>query len=185
MPALARDAGKLTVFQRTANWIGETPGYRDKVTLESRLLLDMMPYYWNWYCYSSFDTSIQLQHAQIYDHEWRKSNLGVSEANERLRVGLLDFMRRELAGREDLIAKCTPHHPPLARRLVVDNGFYRSLLQPNVELVTKGIQHITSDGIFTRDGIERKFNLVVLGAGFQASKYLFPVHYIGRDGHDA
>ena len=182
MPALAREAGKLTVFQRTANWLAETPRYRDRVPPESRLLFEKMPYYWNWYCYSSFDTSIQLQHAQTYDHEWRKSNPGVSEANERLRVGLLDFMRRELAGREDLIEKCTPNHPPLARRLVVDNGFYRSLLQQNVELVTERIQHITTDGIFTRDGIERRFDLVVLGAGFQTSKYLFPVHYVGRDG---
>ncbi len=182
MPALARNAAQLTVYQRSANWIAGAPGYRDKVLPETRLLFESIPYYWNWYCYSSFDTSVQLQNAQTYDHEWRKNNAGISEANEKVRAGLIDYMHAKLEGRADLIAKCTPDHAPLARRLVVDNGFYESLLRPNVELVTEGIDRFTPTGIVSRDGVKREFDLIVLAAGFQVSKYLSPVEYVGRNG---
>ena len=181
MPALARGAAQLTVYQRSANWIANAPGYREKVPPETRLLFDRVPYYWNWFCYSSFDTSVQLQNAQTYDHEWRKTHTGVSETNEKVRANLMEYMRDKLQGREDLIEKCTPNHPPLARRLVVDNGFYESLLRPNVELVTDGIGRITPKGIVSRDGVEREFDLIVLGAGFHVTRYLFPVNYVGRN----
>jgi 4-hydroxyacetophenone monooxygenase len=182
MPALARGASHLTVYQRSANWIANAPGYRDKVPPETRLLFDQVPFYWNWYCYSSFDTSVQLQNAQTYDHEWRKTNPGISEINEKVRANLIEYMRDKLQGREDLIEKCMPDHPPLARRLVVDNGFYESLLRPNVELVTDGIERITPKGILGRDGVEREYDLIVLGAGFHVTRYLFPVNYVGRGG---
>ena len=182
MPALARAASQLTVYQRTANWLASTPGYRDKVPPEIRVLFDDLPYYWNWYCYASFDTSVQLQNAQTYDHEWRKNNEGVSQANELLRKALLGYIGGKLEGRPDLIEKVTPNHPPLARRLVVDNGFYDALLQPNVDLVNCGIERITPEGIVSTDGVERPFDLIVLSAGFKVSKYLFPVDYRGRDG---
>lgn len=182
MPALARGAAHLTVYQRSANWIAGAPGYRDRVPPETQLLFDNVPFYWNWFCYSSFDTSVQLQNCQTYDEEWRKTNQGVSEANEKVRANLVEYMRDKLEGREDLIEKCMPNHPPLARRLVVDNGFYESLLRPNVELITDGIERISPKGIVGKDGVEREYDLIVLGAGFHVTRYLFPVNYVGRDG---
>ena len=181
MPELAEAAGQLTVYQRTANWIAAAPGYRSRVSEEARFLFDGIPYYWNWYCFASFDTSIQLQNAQTYDHEWRKSHAGVSEANEKIKATLVDYIHNRLGDREDLIRKCMPDHPPLARRLVVDNGFYDALLKPTVELVTEEIEGVTPSGIRSRDGVTREFDLIVLASGFHVTKYLAPVDYVGRD----
>lgn len=182
MPALARDTAQLTVYQRTPNWITGVEGYRAKVPEETQWLFKNMPNYWNWYCYSSYDTSLQLQNTQVYDHEWRKTQPGVSESNERLRAALTQYIRSKLGDREDLIKKCIPTYAPMGRRLVVDNGFYESLLRPNVELVTDGIARITPHGIVSSDGSERRSDLIVLAAGYKVSKYLHPVQYEGRDG---
>lgn len=182
MPALAEAAAQLTVYQRTANWIAGVPGYRDKVPADARWLFDHLPYYWNWYCFSSFDTSIQLQNAQTYDHEYRARTGGVSELNDKVRDALTAYRRAELGERDDLFEKTAPNHAPLGRRLVVDNGFYRALLEPNVALVTDRIERVTPGGIVSADGEERPFDLIVLAAGFKVTKYLFPVRYQGRDG---
>ena len=81
----------------------------------------------------------------------------------------------------NLIAKLTPDYAPMARRLVVDNGWFDTLLRNNVELITEGIDHFSQTGIVAKDGVERDYDLVVLGAGFKVSQYLWPVDYIGRD----
>ena len=183
MPALARAASHLTVFQRSPNWISGVDGYRAKVPEETQYLFDNLPYYWNWFCYSGFDTALQLQNAQTYDHDWiARTGGAVSEANERLRGVLTEYMKEQLQRRGDLIEKCMPDHAPLGRRLVVDNGFYAALLRTNVLLQTSGIDHFTANGIVACDGTESDFDLVVLAAGFKVAKYLFPIDYKGRDG---
>ena len=182
MPELARKAEKLKVFQRTPNWVTPVRGYHDAVSPEKRWLLDVMPYYYNWFCYSQHVAQMQSQNLHEIDPEWVAAGGHVNEKNDTLRKGLTRYIRRKVAGRDDLYAKLVPTYAPMARRLVVDNGWYDALLRPNVELVTAGIDHLTSDGIVTTDGVIHEIDLVVLGAGFKVSEYLWPVDYVGRDG---
>lgn len=180
--AIAKEASQLTVFQRTPNWIVGIDGYRAHVPPEARFLLDALPYYWNWYCFSHFDAALQLQNAQAIDPEWKAKYGGVNESNDMLRKTITSYIQDQLASRPDLIEKCVPSYAPMGRRLVVDNGFFESLLRPNVELVTGGIQQITPNGIVDSTGAERAFDLIVLGAGFHVEKYLYPIEFSGRDG---
>lgn len=183
MPAIARAAQQLTVYQRTANWIMTLEGYRAPVSAEARWLFDTMPYYWNWYSYASFDTAMHLQDVQTYDHDYRAANGGgINALNTKVQEALTDFLKNKLGEGSDLYRKCLPDYPPLARRLVVDNGFYDALLQDNVDLVTEGIEAITPTGIRTKDGEEREFDLIALAGGFETSRYLHPVNYVGRNG---
>jgi len=84
--------------------------------------------------------------------------------------------------RPELVDDLTPDFAPLSRRIVVDNDWFASLQRDNVELLTDGIDKITSTGIQTNDGSHRDFDLIVLAAGFQTERYLHPVDYVGRDG---
>jgi 4-hydroxyacetophenone monooxygenase len=99
-----------------------------------------------------------------------------------MRKGLTEFIRKKMSDRPDLIEKLIPKYAPLVRRLVVDNGFYDVLKQDNCELVTDKIERFTKNGILTANGVEREFDLIVLGAGFKVSKYFFPCKYVGRGG---
>ncbi len=182
MPALAREAEHLTVYQRTPNWVTPVRGYHDRVTPEKRWLLETVPHYANWYCYSHHVAQMQSQKLHEIDPAWVADGGFINEHNDKLRQGLTRYIRRKVGDRDDLFAKLVPDYAPMARRLVVDNGWYDTLGKPNVDLVTTGIKRFKPDGILTQDGEERRFDLVVLGAGFQVSRYLYPVDYVGRDG---
>ena len=182
MPALARYASHLSVFQRTPNWVTPVPDYHAELTTEQRWLLDTMPGYWNWHVYSTLVAGTQTQHLQEIDAAWVAGGGRVNHRNGLLEQELTAYMHRKMADRQDLVAKLLPNYAPLARRLVVDNGWYDALLRDNVELVTESIERVTPTGMRTVDGIERDFDLIVLGAGFKVSKYLWPVPYLGRDG---
>jgi 4-hydroxyacetophenone monooxygenase len=66
----------------------------------------------------------------------------------------------------------------------VDNGWYRALTRPNVELVTDGITRLTHQGVETTDGSVRDVDLIVTATGFEVAKYLWPATYRGRKGED-
>jgi 4-hydroxyacetophenone monooxygenase len=181
-PAVAREAKSLTVYQRTPNWIMNMVGYRQPVDDHARYVFDEMPYYWNWYCYSSHVMSQQLQHLQDYDRDWQAKGGYISERNDKVRQALTEYIESKAEGVPSLLEKILPKHAPLVRRLVVDNGFYDMLRRDNVDLVTDRIETFTDKGIKTADGVEREFDMIILGTGFKVSQYFWPCKYIGRNG---
>ncbi|MCW2879497.1 MAG: hypothetical protein JWQ95_3597 [Sphaerisporangium sp.] len=182
VPKLAETAERVFAFQRTPQWISPMEGYRELITPEVRWLFENVPFYWNWFCYSAQVTSSGLQGAQVYDREWQKSHGGISERNDGLRRSLTEYIRSKVGHDPELFAKCVPDYAPLARRLVVDNGWYEALLRDNVELVTAGIDRITGQGIQTVDGCEHEVDAIVFASGFEVTKYLWPTDYVGRGG---
>jgi 4-hydroxyacetophenone monooxygenase len=182
MPHLAAKAKHLTIFQRTPHWISQMENYRSPVTPELRWLFNSLPYYSNWYSYSCFYPTTQMQYLQTFDSEWQKAGGIISKGNDKLREVFTQYIMGKVGQRPDLVKKCVPSYAPLGRRLVVDNGWYDALLLENVELVVDGIDHIAPSGIVSNDGKLHELDFIVLGAGFQATKYLWPVPYIGRHG---
>ena len=182
MPRLAQTAEKVTVFQRTANWIMPVHGYHDRVSEDKRWLLDHFPGYSNWFLYSLYVGSLQKQEMEALDPEWIAKGGKVNERNQRLATALTEFVRSKVGDRRDLLDNLIPDHPPLARRLVIDNAWFDALMRDNVQLVTSGIQRIGPDAIVDRIGQRHACDLIVLSAGFKVSKYLWPVNYRGRRG---
>ncbi|EXJ71202.1 uncharacterized protein A1O5_06196 [Cladophialophora psammophila CBS 110553] len=181
-PTVASEAKSLTVYQRTPNWIMNMDGYRARTDGHVRYMFDHMPYYWNWYCYSSHVTSQQLQYLQKYDRDWQAKGGLINERNDIVRRNLTEYITSKAKGIPGLLEKILPKHAPLVRRLVVDNGFYDMLRRDNVGLVTEDIDTFTETGIKTADGVEREFDLVILGTGFKVQQYFWPCKYVGRNG---
>jgi 4-hydroxyacetophenone monooxygenase len=182
MPHLAREAASLTIFQRTPNWVVPLDGYKAAVSAEMQWLFDRFPFYWNWFSYGLYFLNTQLEGLQSLDLEWQKNGGTVNKRNDGMRATVEQLIKDKFAGRPDLISKVLPSFPPLARRLVVDNGWLDALKQDNVELVTEGIDRITERGIKTKTGREFEFDLIVYAAGFAVTKYFWPIDYVGRNG---
>lgn len=182
MPKLAQSASQTYAFQRTPQWISPMEGYRESISPEIRWLFDNMPHYWNWYCYHTQVTTSGMQLAQEYDPAWQDAGGLISERNDGLRKNLTEYIESKVSHRTDLLANLVPDYAPLARRLVVDNGWYDALLRDNVELVTTGIERFTTSGVITGDGREIELDAVAFAGGFDVSKYLFPAEYTGRGG---
>ncbi|KAJ0413669.1 hypothetical protein BJY00DRAFT_319553 [Aspergillus carlsbadensis] len=181
-PALVSQCQHVDVYQRTPNWIAAYEGYHESVPPHVHWLCDNMPGYWNWFCYAAYYRSLDLAALQVRDNAYEAHGGRVNARNEGVCQTLTEFIKTKMAAKPELIPKLTPKYPPLVRRLVVDNGFYDCLLQDHVDLITDSIERITPKGIRTKDGVEREYDLIVLGCGFKTSKYFFPVEYIGRQG---
>lgn len=182
MASVQRRAAQVGVYQRTPQWISPRDRYGDPITPETRWLLDTMPYYWNWYCYSIATLRLDGQLLQEPDPEWKASGGQVNAANDAYRRDLVAYIKAKLPDRPDLWERLIPEHAPLARRMIVDNGWYDALLEDNVELVTAGIERFTPTGIRAADGTERDYDVVFTATGFEVQKYLWPTEYRGLDG---
>lgn len=179
---IAEKASSLTVYQRTPNWIMQMPQYRDAVPDEVHWLMDNMPGYLNWYIFSQHISQMRMDGINEVDHEWVARGGLFNERNDQLREILKAYILKSVNGDQNLYEKLVPDYAPLARRPVVDNDFYRTLTLDHVELVAGPIDHFNERGIVSPDGTEREFDVVVLCAGFQTERFLWPVDYVGRDG---
>lgn len=182
VPRIAKSAGHVSVFQRSANWVQPAVDYHDRVPEGQQWLLDNVPYYANWVCFGFHWHSTQdLPGLQEVDPNWGAEG-GINARNARLREHLIASIRERLRGDEELLTKCIPDHAPWTRRMVKDNGWYEALLRPNVELVAQGVARVEPDAVIARDGTRHPADIVVLSTGFVTEDYLWPVDYVGRDG---
>jgi len=119
---------------------------------------------------------------QEYDHEWKAKGGDINERNDKVRLSLIEYIKSKFPNDPEMQTKLIPHHKPLVRRLVVDNGFYDALHRDNVNLITDTIDHISERGIVLKNSKEHEYDIIVLAGGFKVAKYFWPVKYVGRDG---
>jgi 4-hydroxyacetophenone monooxygenase len=182
VPPLAEEAKSLTIYQRTPMWVVGNPQYKEKITDAEHYLYQNMPYYWNWYVYANFVKTHGLERLTIIDPDWVAKGGLVSEYNDKTRHYMTDYILEKIGSKEELTKKLIPSYPPMARRVIVDSGWFDSLQRDNVELVTDKILRFTPGGIVSADGKEREFDLVISATGFSITDYFGDTKIVGRDG---
>jgi 4-hydroxyacetophenone monooxygenase len=179
-PYLAENAAHLSVFQRTPHWVNGNPNYQKLTSKEEAWLLANVPFYARWRHWLKTWVFGDRSHEEIFvDSEDRTRP---SKANEQLRKRLLDYMHRTLPDRPDLWRSLTPTYPPRTKRIVIDNGWYQSLLRDDVDLITTGIDRFDAEGIVTSEGEHVDADIVVMATGFHNTRYACGIEIRGRDG---
>ncbi|TDD46973.1 NAD(P)/FAD-dependent oxidoreductase [Nonomuraea terrae] len=185
VPEIARTAGSLVVFQRTAPWLAPTPHYHDPVADGLRWLFRHVPGYAQWYRFWLFTANVEGGLPSVYvDPAWPAGRRAVSAVNDERRALLTAYLEHLFADRPDLLRAAVPDYPPGAKRMLRDNGVWAAALKrDNVTLVTDPIGRITEHGIVTA---ERTYDadVIVYATGFAASDFLVPMTVTGRDGAD-
>ncbi|SKB08945.1 flavin-containing monooxygenase [Aeromicrobium choanae] len=184
-PTLARQAAKVTIYQRSAPWLMPTPELRQEIGESERWLLNNLPLYRSFYRFTIFvPRAIGQLDAATVDPNYPPTEVAVSEANERLRVLLTGYLTEQAGDRTDLLPKIIPDYPAGAKRIIRDDGTWvATLKRDNVELVTSAVSGITADGVVA-DGTERPADVIVFGTGFRASDFLTPMTVTGAGGKD-
>jgi len=183
VPPVAKEVQQLTIFQRSPQWIRPSPDYHRTVGEGTRWLLQHLPFYAAWYRFGLFWRFGDGLHRSLQrDPQWPHPERSLNRTNERHRVEITKYIETELEGRPDLIAKSLPDYPPFGKRILVDNGWYRTLRRDNVELVTDNIERITPHGVATATGAHIDADVIVLATGFQATNILGDIEVSGRDG---
>jgi 4-hydroxyacetophenone monooxygenase len=183
VPSIADRVASLTVYQRSAQWSRPVAGYSDPITEGAQWLLAHLPFYVQWYRFNMFwrygDGLLPFLRK---DPDWPHPDRAVNKGNDRHRIELTDFIHAELKDRPDLIAKCVPTYPPYGKRILLDNGWFKTLTRPNVELVTDPIEQFTHGGIMAADGKLRAADIIVVSTGFKVTEMAARLDITGRDG---
>ena len=185
IPRVAEVAGDLTVFQRTPPWLLPVETYEQDVPSSLRWLLTHVPQFANWDRLWIFArTQEGLLPLATVDPSWDGQGRSVSAENDMVRE-LLTMYYELVFPDPDLRAKVLPHYPPIAKRVVLDDGRYpMSLQRPNVHLETDAIAEVTPSGVLMADGTLVEVDVIIYGTGFRASQFLTPMRVVGRAGRD-
>ena len=168
--AIAGVPARLSVFQRTAQWILPVPNHRhSRVT---RQLLRRLPPL-NRLTYRLYQQALEtILGAAVTRPGWQRDLLGFL-CRAHLRLGVRD---------SGLRARLTPDYQPMCKRLVMSTGFYPAIQREDVQLVSAGIDRIEPRGIVTADGILHELDVIVFATGFDAHAYMRPMTITGEHG---
>jgi cation diffusion facilitator CzcD-associated flavoprotein CzcO len=166
VPEIVKVAGRVHLFQRTANWVNpkiDTP-YTDEQLEAFR-----------------HDPAPLLKFRRLVEDNTNKgmtfNDPVLLAQRERDGMAAIDVVRDTVV-RE----KLRPRHPYGAKRPLFSNVYYESFNRPNLELVTEGIERITPHSVVTVDGTEREVDTIVVATGFSTTTYLSAIDVAGRDG---
>src|SRR5918993_3244971 len=184
-PEIAPDVDELLVFQRTPPWMVPTENYHEEVSDQMRWLFRHVPTYTHWYRFWLFWQNAEgMLPAARVDPDWEGEG-SVGLLNDLVRQLLTAYITNEFASSPELIDQVLPTYPPIAKRVVRDNGTWpRALQRDNVSLITAGIDQISATGITTVDGVSHDVDVIIYGTGFTASRFLTPMKVVGRGGVD-
>ena len=173
LPELAKQAGKLYLFQRSPGWC--IPKFDRAFNGFERWLL------------KTFPALYDLDRRRIFWFiEFLASSMVRRGLLSRMAEGVLRLLAKGLMLAQvrdpTLRRKLTPDFPVGCKRTLLSNDWLRALARPNVEVVTENVAEITTDGVKTADGALRDVDLIVYGTGFAATQFLAPMDLKGTDG---
>lgn len=171
VPEVAKVAEKLSVFQRSANYI--LP--RNQVIFTDEELKEFQE---NPDSYRAIRQEIHEVREEGFDRTRKGTDSaaeGVEQAMEHLRSQVND---------PELVEKLTPTFAFGCKRILRSDDFYPTFNRDNVELITAGIEKFTETGIRTDDGAEHDFDVVIYATGFYSQEFQGDLPIAGRDGVD-
>lgn len=156
VPAIAKTAGRVDVYQRTAPWVLPRTD-RDTLAIERALFRRIPALQWLSRQYVYFARELIVASM--------RGNRIVRKALERF--GRLNLQRQ--VRDPQLRAQLTPDFEVGCKRILLSNDWYPALQRDNVELVTDAITRITPTGVVTAGGTEREVDAIIYGTGFHVT----------------
>lgn len=181
--AIGDRVGHLTVFQRSAQWVAPFDKFGLAILDPLRMLMQTCPLYRTWYWLRMFwqfgDKVIEVLRK---DPLWPHPERSVNARNDAHRDYFTRYLREELDGRDDLFDKCLPTYPPFGKRILLDNGWFRTLRRDNVSLVTEAVSEVREHTLVSSSGEEFEVDIVIWATGFDVARFVSSLDVRGIDG---
>jgi cation diffusion facilitator CzcD-associated flavoprotein CzcO len=171
IPHVARQAAKLSIYQRSPNYIikrndrayapWEKTLFR-RLPFLQKLLRGFVYLRGEWVFYP-----VLRNNAGWLLRQWEK--------------WCRDY-RDEAIADPELRARLTPDYRLGCKRVLISDDYYDAFRQDGVELVTSPIAGINENGVETEDGVERPVDVIIYGTGFNTSAMHSAVDFRGENG---
>jgi cation diffusion facilitator CzcD-associated flavoprotein CzcO len=172
VPPVAAQAAHLDIYQRSAPWILEKQdrGYPE----------------WERKLMRRFPARVAIPRAGLFAffELGTYAFTGTDSLMDAFSKLADRYREKELSSDPELLAKATPDYAMGCKRVLFTSDWYSTLLRPNVDLHTGGIERITAGGVLGADGIERPADTIVWGTGFRSHDFVAPMDVTGIDGAD-
>ena len=170
VPAIAAETARLTVFQRSANYL--LPRHQRAYSKLEKWLHARVPPY-----------RVLVRLKTFLSHEVLA--LGFGRLNG-VFSALASLPFRALLKKQvptaALRAALTPDYPVGCKRVLISSDYLRTLAAPNVALATTPIKRLRADGIETTDGAVHLADVLIYGTGFTATDFLPGLEIRGTGG---
>lgn len=183
VPAIADGAAKVTVFQRSPQWVAPNPNYLREVSESTRLLMAQVPGYRTWYRLRLMWMIQDKLHPTLQkDPDWPHPERSLNAVNDKHRRFFTEYLDSQLDGAEHLREAILPDYPPYGKRILMDNDWFATLRRDDIEIVPSGVVRVADDAVITADGEEHTIDVLVFATGFSTRRMLYPLDIRGRSG---
>ena len=169
--AIADRVQKLSLFQRTAQWImpQDNPAY----TEEEKAAFRRDP---------AAIRQLRSDISRLFAEGFSNAVVNADSPQMQSIEALCKANLEESVADPELREKLRPDYRAACKRLVISPDFYQAIQKPAAELVTEGIERVEPRGVRTRDGRLHELDVLVLATGFAVDRFMRPIRVIGRDG---
>ncbi len=184
VPVIAGEPEQLLVFQRSPQWAVPHPNYLRSVPDAVKLVMDEMPFYAAWYrARLLWNNGDRLQPSLQIDPHWSHPERSINAENEKHRQFLTRYIAEQLGDRADeLMGRCLPAYPPYGKRMLLDNGWFRTATRDDVTLIADDVVEVRPHSLRTANGDEYEVDVLILATGFRTLQMLWPMDVRGRAG---
>ncbi len=168
VPAIAERVGRMTLFQRSVNYVGPKPD--GPISARTRSLLrrsEPLRLAYRASIWARFESRFV-----IFKQGSKIGDLG----RKRFADALAPMVSEDLP--EEAIV---PDYPLGCRRILISNDWYPTLMRPNVEVVAAEVDRIEPDAVVA-GGERHPADVLVFGTGFRSTGFLEPIRVTGRRG---
>lgn len=168
VPEVAKEVGRLNLFQRTPAWVVPRP-QRDFAPWEKAL-------------YGAVPALMRLQRWKIY---WSGELLfyAFHKSGDKIKEMAIEAMKAEVVDPAKQAA-LTPDYAPGCKRVLFSNDWWPAMGRSNVDVITDPIERITATGVLLKSGKEKKLDAIIYGTGFDTTHFLGPMKMTGLGGAD-
>jgi len=170
VPAIVDDVAKVSLFQRTAQWVLPLPNpayseeEKDAFRRDPQKMVDL---YHDW--------------SERFQNAFARAVVGDEVQMKRIEEACEGNLNDNVKD-PDLRARLTPNYKVACKRLIMSDAFYPAIQKPNAELVTDAIERIEPGGVRTADGQLHELDVLVLATGFDGHAFMRPMQITGENG---
>ncbi|NND67096.1 MAG: NAD(P)/FAD-dependent oxidoreductase [Halioglobus sp.] len=163
IPEIAQVAAQVDMYQRTPNWISPQDN-REVSSLRQ-------------FIYAYVPLAYKLQ--RLRTHAFSELAFRVVfplESQQRARVedALKGYIRNTVKDQE-LAEKLIPDYEFGCKRPLVTGHYIPSMNRPNVDVITEGLARLTPQGIRSRAGVERDYDVIIMATGYRVAALPFAI----------
>jgi len=173
IPELAKVCEKLTIFQRTPNWV--VPRQDKPISTTKQAVFKYVPFVRRRYRAALMD----------FRESWFDCVFTPdSDFNTMLMMTANDHKDSQLSGEKyaKLREQLQPSYAIGCKRVIISDDYYPTYTRNNVLLETSKIESITTNGVAAERGQDHDFDVIVLATGFKTTQFMYPIKVYGVGG---